>query len=239
MKLRILVAGATLSLLSGMAIAESGFLSDYSQLKPVKSSTGEELVYVAPGAYERAVGYTSVMVDQPEILFSARLGVSRHEARGYSRTRVDHAQRRQGKAGGTRTVQGRRTTRARCAVCAYGSHRAVPEEEEAGALGYTPIGAVVKVGSDRLKETLEKIDIIEMTFEAELVDSMSKDVLAAIVVPSGARKAKGQKEQRMDMTAFRAPHPRVCVAPELPAGQRQAAGVRAHRLHRSEGTRGP
>ena len=43
-----------------------------------------------------------------------------------------------------------------------------------------------------------------MTFEAELVDSMSKDVLAAIVVPSGARKAEGQKEQRMDMTAFRA-----------------------------------
>ena len=30
MKLQIMVAGATLSLLSGMAFAESGFLSDYS-----------------------------------------------------------------------------------------------------------------------------------------------------------------------------------------------------------------
>ena len=72
MKLRIWVAGASLTLLSGMAFAESGFLSDYSQLKPVKNSTGDdERVYVAPGAYERAVGYKAVMVDQPEILFSA------------------------------------------------------------------------------------------------------------------------------------------------------------------------
>ena len=51
MKLRILVAAATLTLLAGMAIAESGFLSDYSKLAPVKSATGDDRVYIAPGAY--------------------------------------------------------------------------------------------------------------------------------------------------------------------------------------------
>ena len=43
-----------------------------------------------------------------------------------------------------------------------------------------------------------------MSFEAELADSTSRDVLGAAVIPSGARKAEGQKEQRMDMEEFRA-----------------------------------
>ena len=74
------------------------------------------------------------------------------------------------------------------------------------ALAYTPIGAVAKVGNDALKETLEKVDIIEMALEAEFADSQSGEVLAALVVERGARKrkAEGQKEQRMDVAEFRA-----------------------------------
>ncbi len=204
MKLRILVAGATLSLLSGMAIAESGFLSDYSKLKPVRSSTGEELVYVAPGAYERAVGYTSVMVDQPEILFSAHSeyrGMKPEDIVELASIMRSVAKERLEERGRYKVVEqpGPDVLFVRMALTEL-----YLKKKKRGALGYTPIGAVVKVGTDRLKETLEKIDIIEMTFEAELVDSMSKDVLAAIVVPSGARKAKEQTEQRMDMAAFRA-----------------------------------
>ena len=78
------------------------------------------------------------------------------------------------------------------------------KKKKRGVLAYTPIGAVAKVGTDALKETLDKVDIIEMTFEAELADSMSKDVLAELVVQSGGRKTEGQKEQRMDMAEFRA-----------------------------------
>ena len=76
------------------------------------------------------------------------------------------------------------------------------KKKKRGLLAYTPVGAVAKVGVDALKETLDKVDIIEMAFEAELADSKSGDVLAAIVVERGARKAEGQKEQRMDMDEF-------------------------------------
>ena len=77
-------------------------------------------------------------------------------------------------------------------------------KKKRGVLAYTPVGAVAKVGTDALKETLDKIDIIEMSLEAEFADSTSKDVLAAAVIRSGGRKAEGQQEQRMDMAEFRA-----------------------------------
>jgi hypothetical protein len=47
------------------------------------------------------------------------------------------------------------------------------------------------------------VDFIETTFQAELVDSMSNDVLAALVAPRGSRKAEGQKETRIDMDEMR------------------------------------
>ena len=78
------------------------------------------------------------------------------------------------------------------------------KKKKRGVLAYTPVGAVAKLGTDALKETLSKVDIIEMTFEAELMDSTSQDVLSAIVIPSGARKAEDQKEERMDMKEFQA-----------------------------------
>ena len=61
---------------------------------------------------------------------------------------------------------------------------------------------MAKVGVDALRETLDKVDIIEMSFEGELTDSKTGDLLVAIVVERGARKADGQKEQRIDMNEF-------------------------------------
>ncbi len=71
-------------------------------------------------------------------------------------------------------------------------------------MSYTPVGAIVKAGTDALSDTLNKVDIIEMTLEAELADSQSGEVLGAVVLDRGARKAKGQKEERLDMDGLRA-----------------------------------
>ena len=204
MKLNILVAGATLTLLSGMAFAESGFLSDYSKLKPVKSSTGDELLFVAPGAYERAVGYKAVMVDQPEILFSADSeyrGMKPEDIAELASIMRSVAKERLEERGRYKVVEqpGPDVLFVRMALTEL-----YLKKKKRGVLAYTPVGAVAKLGTDALKETLSKVDIIEMTFEAELVDSMSSDVLAAIVIPSGARKADDQKEERMDMKEFQA-----------------------------------
>ena len=73
------------------------------------------------------------------------------------------------------------------------------EKKKRGLLAYTPAGAVIKAGTDLVKETFNKVDFIETTFQAEIVDSMSNDVLAALVAPRGTRKAEGQKETRIDM----------------------------------------
>ena len=59
-------------MLAGTTLAESGFLSDYSKLQPAQGGTGApDRVYIAPAGIERIGKYTGVMVDQPEILFSA------------------------------------------------------------------------------------------------------------------------------------------------------------------------
>ena len=108
----------------------------------------------------------------------------------------------------------------------------IVKKKKRGLLAYTPVGAVVKVGRDALKEAFDKVDFIETTFQAELVDSMSNDVLAALVAQRGQRKAEGQKETRIDMDADEAEHARLVVAAALPARQFQAARGQANELRR-------
>jgi hypothetical protein len=57
------------------------------------------------------------------------------------------------------------------------------EKKKRGFLAYTPIGAVVKLGSDALKDFMEKVDITNMTLQAELVDGGTGEELVALVVP--------------------------------------------------------
>lgn len=204
MNCKVLVTATTLTLLSGTSLAASGFLSDYSKLTPVQSATGtNDLVYIAPGALERAVDYKAVMVDQPEIHFSADSeyrGMKPEDLAALASIMRETATKKL-EAGNYKVVEqpGKDVLFVRVALTEL-----YMKKKQRGVLAYTPIGAVAKVGTDALKETLDKVDIIEMTFEAELADSMSKDVLAELVVQSGGRKTEGQKEQRMDMAEFRA-----------------------------------
>ena len=80
------------------------------------------------------------------------------------------------------------------------------KKKKRGIMGYTPVGALVQVGSDAMKGMMSKVDIIEMALQAELLDSQSEEVLAAMVIKRGARKDKktGQKLARMDFDEFRA-----------------------------------
>ncbi|MGI9318435.1 MAG: hypothetical protein ACR2QW_13985, partial [bacterium] len=73
-----------------------------------------------------------------------------------------------------------------------------------GVLGYTPVGAVAKLGSDAVKDVMEKVDVIEAAIQIELRDSVSQDTLGAIVIKRGARKNKkaGQKLTRYDFEEF-------------------------------------
>ncbi len=204
MNYKVLIAATTLTLLAGTTFAESGFLSDYSKLAPAPSATGTtDRVYIAPGGIERIAGYTAVMVDQPEILFSADSeyrGMKPEDMFELASIMRDALKERL-EAGNYKVVEqsGKDVLFVRVALTDL-----YLRKKKRGVLAYTPVGAVAKVGTDALKETLDKIDIIEMSLEAEFADSTSKDVLAAAVIRSGGRKAKGQQEQRMDMAEFRA-----------------------------------
>ena len=203
MNYRVLIVSATLTLLSGASFAESGFLSDYSKLKPMKSPTGTDRGYVAPDGFKRMAAYTAVMVDQPEILFSAESeyrGMEPADIQALATIMRDAIKERL-EAGNYKVVE---QPGANVLFVRTGLTDLYLKKKKRNVLAYTPVGAVAKVGVDALKDTLDKVDIIEMTFEAELADSTSSDTLAALVVESGGRKAEGEKEQRMDMEEFRA-----------------------------------
>ena len=201
---RILIAACALTLAAGTAFAASGFLTDYSQLKPVKTATGTDLIYMAPDALKRIAAYTAVMIDEPEIHFSPDSeikGLKPEDTKALATIMRDALKARLEEGGRYKVVEqpGPDVLYMRTALTDL-----YLKKKKRGVLAYTPIGAVAKAGTDALKDTLDKVDIIEMSFEAEFADSKSNEVLGAAVVKGGARKAEGQKEQRMDMDEFRA-----------------------------------
>ncbi len=185
---------------------EEGFLSvDVDQLtQVVEEEGGVDLLYLPTGNFERLAEYTKLMIDQPEIwvdadsdyrgvkpdnqkaiadLIRERL-IERVIVRGYEV--VDEP--------------GPDVLYIRVALTDL-----YLKKGKRGILGYTPIGAVAKVGSDMVRDMMSKVDIVEMALQLEMLDSQSEEVLAAIVVKRGAREDKdtGQKLQRMDFDEFR------------------------------------
>jgi Protein of unknown function (DUF3313) len=197
------LAAIIFTLSAGTTLAESGFLDDYSKLEPLQSQYGTELIYVAPDGYKRLAGYTAVMVDQPEILFSADSdyrGMKPEDLQALASAMREVVKERLA-AGGYRVVE---QPDPEAVYLRLGLTDLYVKKKQRHVLAYTPVGAVVKAGRDLLKETLDKVDIIEMTLEVEFADSSSGDVIGAFVSKRGARKAAGQKQQRMDMEQFRA-----------------------------------
>lgn len=54
----------------GQEMMQSGFMSDYSQLRKVTDGTADYR-YIAPGAEDKLAKYNAVMVDQPEFFIAA------------------------------------------------------------------------------------------------------------------------------------------------------------------------
>jgi hypothetical protein len=204
MQLRLTTFVLALAWPTVLMAAESGFLSDYSKLEAVTTPTGTDRGYIAPDAMARGGAYTAVLIDQPEIHFSAD-----SEYRGMKPENIEAlAEIIRGAIRETIESRGRYKVVEEPAANALFLRTALTDlyvkKKKRPALAYTPVGAMVKVGVDALKDVLDKVDIIEMALEAEVADSQSGEILAAIVIERGARKAAGQKEQRLDMNAFRA-----------------------------------
>jgi len=186
-----------------MRAYDKTFLTNYDLLQPRTGAAGKpgDLVYVAPNATKRLAAYTAVMVDQPEILFSPDSkikGMKPDDQKALAEAMRDALSGRLAEGGYSVAQQ----PGPGVLYLRVGLTDLMVSKKKRGILGYTPIGAVVKAGTDAVKETLSKVDFIEMTFQAELVDSLSDDVLGAIVAPRGTRKSDDQKETRIDIDEF-------------------------------------
>lgn len=190
----------------GSFSVEDEFLSvDLSQLtQTVEEDGGVDLVYAPAGNFERLAAYTKLMIDQPEIWVDADSdyrGVKPDNQKAIADLIRERLIERVVSRGYELVNEpGPDVLYIRVALTDL-----YLKKEKRGILGYTPIGAVAKAGADLVKDMMSKVDIIEMALQAEMLDSQTQEVLAALVVKRGARKDKetGQKMQRMDFDEFR------------------------------------
>jgi hypothetical protein len=179
------------------------FLTNYDLLKQRAGKAGKpgDLAYIAPNALKRLAAYKAVMVDQPEILFSPDSdikGMKPDDQKALAEAMRDALSGKLAEGGYSVSQQ----PGPGVLYLRVGLTDLMVKKKKRNLLAYTPVGAVVKFGTDAVRDTLSKVDFIEMTFQAELVDSTSNDVLGAIVAPRGTRKGGGQKETRIDIDEF-------------------------------------
>jgi hypothetical protein len=194
---RIAALGACLVTASALAASDfdKSFLDDYSKLQPRTAGEVSDLFYGAPGLFTRISGYTGVALDQPEILVSPdspyKGGKPEDMAQLAEHMRTALAE--QLTKGGYNVVNepGPGIIYVRLALTDLEM-----KKKKRGLLSYTPVGAVVKAGSDAMKEALDKVDITRMTLQAELLDGESGELLAALVVARDT--PAGEKEVRIE-----------------------------------------
>jgi len=171
---------ALLLLLSSELLADdSGFLTDYSNLKPIAGSDAR--LYTAPNAHTDFKNYKAVMIDQPEFVIasdSKYKGVKPDDAKA-----VADALRAQMNA--TVTKNGRLFVVDKpgpgvlyVRIAASNIHLA---KKKRGLLGYTPAGFVIGSAVSAGEEMEQKIILQDMNLEIEIQDSQSQEVLVAMV----------------------------------------------------------
>ncbi|MGF1756472.1 DUF3313 domain-containing protein [Photobacterium sagamiensis] len=160
----------------------SGFLSDYSQLKSTKSFEEEGapvLLWVSPVLPERS--YTKVMID-PVVLYPApQPGPQiRSEVLTGIQVYLDKAVREEvGKKYEIVDERGKDVVRVRAAITGVKT-----SVEDLAAYEYIPI-ALVLAGASTAAGTRD--ELVEIFLEAEMIDSLSGEKLAA-----GIRKGLGE-----------------------------------------------
>ena len=174
-----LTAVLLLSATTVTAADNSGFLTDYSNLKPIPGS--DAMLYSAPNAFTDFKNYKAVMIDQPEFVIaddSKYKGVKPDDAKT-----VADALRAQ--MSDTVTQNGRLYVVDKpgpgvlyVRMAATNIHL---KKKSRGLLGYTPAGFVVGGAVSAGQGMEQKIVLQDMNLEIEVQDSQTQKVLAAMV----------------------------------------------------------
>lgn len=185
----------------------SGFLDDYSELELVQEDP-PMLAYLAPGGTELFAQYDALLIDQPEIWISPDSkykGAKPDDMKALSdeiQTAVTDALSTDYQivdAPGSNVLYVR--------IAASNLHL----KKKRKLLDYTPVGVVTNVtpGVKQAKEAVrrkrfdysQRLSLIELTVEVELLDSLTGDRVAALVEQRGQAKDK-EARLKQDATSW-------------------------------------
>jgi len=185
---------------------EEGFLSvGLDQMTREREEEGGiDLIYLPPGTIERLATYDKFMIDQPEIwidpdsYYRGTKPVNIKAIADLMRENLTAKVRNRGYEVVDEPGPG-------VAYIRLALTDLYLKKERRGVWAYTPAGAVVQVGADQVRNMMSKVDIIEMAIQMEWQDSVTEEVLGAIIIKRGARKDKatGQKLTRYDFDHLR------------------------------------
>jgi len=167
-------------------------------------SLDQMLIYKPPGLYERLAKYDKIMIDQPEIWIdpdSKYRGTKPDNIKAIADLMRENLTAKVIDRGYEVVDEpGPDVLYIRVAMTDL-----YLKKKKRGILGYTPVGAVAKLGVDAIRDMMKKIDIIEVAIQMEFQDSVTQEVLGAIIIKRGARKDKetGQKLTRFDFRELR------------------------------------
>jgi hypothetical protein len=177
--------------------ADSGFLTDYSQLKPV-AGTGIRM-YTAPDVYTDLKNYTAVMIDQPEFVIaddSKYKGFKPDNAKA-----VADALRQQFTDAVSKNIAVVDKAGPGVLYVRIAASNVHLKKKSRGLLGYTPAGFVVTTAIASGQAMEQKVILQDMNLEMEVQDSQSQAVLVAIVdkIKAG-KKAKASDSWAQEHT---------------------------------------
>ena len=189
--------GAAFLLLCTTLVADdSGFLSDYSQLKPIKGTDIQ--MYTAPNAYTDFKNYTAVMIDQPELVIaddSKYKGIKPDDAKAVADTMRKALSDAVTKNGRVKVVDKPGPGVLYVRMAASNVHL---KKKSRGVLGYTPAGFVVGSAVSAGEKMEQKIILQDMTLELEILDSQTETVMASVVDKIEAGKKAKASESWMN-----------------------------------------
>ena len=182
---------------------ESGFLSiSLDDMQTIQRDKGVDLLYLAPGAFERLGDYDAVMIDQPEVWIDRGSDYPGTKP-DYLKAVVDLVRDKLTGAlvrGGHDVVEapGPRVAYIRTGLTDLYLKKKPGKE----ARGYSAIAS--QSPEEMIRAMLKYFDVVEMALQLEVVDLDTEEVLGAVVIQRGERTAKpdSQNDQRLDFAEF-------------------------------------
>jgi len=209
------------------------FLPNYGELKPIPTKNGQDYVYLVPGIEDKLGHFQGgVMVDQPEVFISPKspyTGAKPADLEGIAEF-VREEFNKQLTARGYKIVteKGPGVVFIRLALTDLQL-----QAKSRNILAYTPIGFVVSSVVRAVQDFLQKMDILNLAFQGQVLGGMSGEELAAAVIARGGDGSKmsySQFESLIDeygqRTACRLDNGRVPAAQRIDCSDPDARKAR-------------